>query len=213
MKQVFQDALSLMGAGITVSLLATGCVTSSDLTKLNEDLTHKLDGYTKTMRSEVGRLHEQIKSLRTETEGLRAQVGTLQLNTTASLDMVKEQGVISQQALRDLSTVMIGTKKEVESYGARAREHIGKIEEMTGENMKQIRTVQQVVSGFSSRIDHLPSLVSTLGTEVRSLTETLRGTYELEEGGLRDRLRAVEEMKKRLRPFEASQQRGPTLEK
>jgi archaellum component FlaC len=213
MKQVFQDALSLMGAGITVSLLATGCVTSSDLTKLNEDLTHKLDGYTKTMRSEVGRLHEQIKSLRTETEGLRAQVGTLQLNTTASLDMVKEQGVISQQALRDLSTVTIGTKKEVENYAGKAREHFGKIEEMTGENTKQIRTVQQVVSGFSSRIDHFPSLVSAIGTEVRSLTETLRGTYELEEGGLRDRLRAIEEMRKRLRPFEASQQTGPALQK
>lgn len=213
MKQVFQDALSLMGAGITVSLLATGCVTSSDLTKLNEDLTHKLDGYTKTMRSEVGRLHEQIKSLRTETEGLRAQVGTLQLNTTASLDMVKEQGVISQQALRDLSTVTIGTKKEVENYAGKAREHFGKIEEMTGENTKQIRTVQQVVSGFSSRIDHFPSLVSALGAEVRSLTETLRGTYELEEGGLRDRLRAIEEMRKRLRPFEASQQTGPAPQK
>lgn len=213
MKLLSQSVFPLMGAGIVVSLLAAGCVTSSDLEKLDQNLTKKLDAQTRSMRSEVSSLREQVKTVSTETGDLRAQMRTFQLDTSAALELVKEQGVISEQALRDLSTVSISTKREVEGYGAKAREHFGKIEEMTGEATKQIRTVQQVVSGFSGRIDQLPSLVSALGIEIRSLTETLLGSYELEEVALRDRLRAVEEMKKRLRPLEARQQSGPGLEK
>lgn len=188
MKHVFRGMLPLRGAGIVVSLLAAGCVTSSDLAKLDQSMAQKLDAHAKAQRAEMGSLREQVKTLRTEAESLRAQVGALQLNTPAALETLKEQDVINEQALRDLSTITVSTKKEVEGYAAKAREHFGKI-------------------------DHFPSLVSALGTEIRSLTETLRGNYELEEGGLRDRLRAVEELKKRLRPFEASQQAGPALQK
>jgi len=206
MKQVFQDMRFLRGTGIVASLLVTGCVTSSDLAKLDQSVTKQLDSYSKTLRSEMGKLREQVSTLRTETESLRAQVGTLQVNTAAGLDVVKEQGVISQQGLRDLSSMTMSTKKAVESYGTSEREHFVKIEESTADNAKDIRSVQQVLSSISSRLDHFPSLVSTLGTEVRTLHETLRGSYELEEGGLRERLRAVEEMKTRLRPFEATHQ-------
>ncbi len=213
MKLLSQSVLPLMGAGIVVSLLAAGCVTSSDLEQLDRNLSQKMDAQSRAMRSEVSSLLGRVKTLSTETEGLRAQVRTFQLDTSAALELVNEQGVIREQALRDLSTVTISTKREVEGYSAKAREHFGRIEEMTGEATKQIRTVQQIVSGFSGRIDQLPPLVSALGTEVRSLTETLLGSYELEEVALRDRLRAVEEMKKRLRPLEARQQSGPGLEK
>lgn len=213
MKLSYQSVLPVMGAGMVVSLLAAGCATSSDLEKLNQNLSQKMDAQSRAMRSEVSSLRDQVKSLSTETEGLRAQVRTFQLNTSAALELVKEQGVIKEQGLRDLSTAIISTKREVEGYGAKAQEHFGRIEEITGEATKQIRTVQQVVSGFSGRIDQLPPLVSALGTEVRSLTGTLLGSYELEEVGLRDRLRAVEEMKKRLRPLEAQQQSGGRPEK
>lgn len=213
MKQVLRNVLPLMGAGMVVSLLAAGCATSSDLEKLDRNLSQKMDTQSRAMRLEVNSLREQVKNVSAETEGLRAQVRTFQLDTSAALELVKEQGVIREQALRDLSTVTVSTRRELEGYGTKAREHFGKIEEMTGEVTKQIRTVQQVVSGFSGRIDQLPPLVSALGTEVRSLTETLLGSYELEEVALKDRLRAVEEMKKRLRPLEARQPSGSGPEK
>ena len=213
MKQVFRNVLPLMGAGMVVSLLAAGCATSSDVEKLDRNLSQKMDAQSKAMRSEVNSLREEVKNVSAETEGLRTQVRTFQLDTSAALELVKEQGVIREQALRDLSTVTVSTRKELEGYGTKAREHFGKIEEMTGEVTKQIRAIQQVVSGFSGRIDQLPPLVSALGTEVRSLTETLLGSYELEEVALRDRLRAVEEMKKRLRPLEARQSSGSGPEK
>jgi hypothetical protein len=54
-------------------------------------------------------------------------------------------------------------------------------------------------------MEQLPSLVTTRGTGVRSITATLLGSHELEEAALKDRLLAVEEMKKRLRPLEAHQ--------
>ncbi|WHZ17514.1 MAG: hypothetical protein OJF52_004366 [Nitrospira sp.] len=213
MKQVFRNVLPLMGVGMVFSLLAAGCATSSDVEKLDRNLSHKMDAQSKAMRSEVNSLHEQVKNVSAVTEGLRTQVRTFQLDTSAALELVKEQGVIREQALRDLSTVTVSTRRELEGYGTKAREHFGKIEEMTGEVTKQIRAIQQVVSGFSGRIDQLPPLVSALGTEVRSLTETLLGSYELEEVALRDRLRAVEEMKKRLRPLEARQSSGSGPEK
>lgn len=119
MKQVFRGMLPLRGAGIVVSLLAAGCVTSSDLAKLDQSMAQKLDAHAKAQRAEMGSLREQVKTLRTEAESLRAQVGALQLNTRAALETLKEQEVINEQALRDLSTIMVSTKKEVEGYAAK----------------------------------------------------------------------------------------------
>lgn len=208
MKQLSRSALLQMGTVIVVSWLAAGCATSSDLEMLNLDLSKKLDAQTRTMRAETGSLRDQVKSFKTELENLRAQVGTFQLDTRSALEVLKEQEVMNGQILHELSTVTTNTKKTVEGYDIRDQERFRRIEGMTGEAAKQLQTVQQVVSGFSGRIEHLPSLVTALGTEVRSLTETLMGNYELEEAALKDRLRVVEEMKKRFRPLQAHEATG-----
>jgi archaellum component FlaC len=200
-----QSALVQAGIGLVVSLLAAGCATSSDLQKLNLDLAQKLDAQTKTLRAETSSLRDQAKSFKTELESLRAQVGTFQFETRTALERLNEQEVMRQQILNELTASAANTKKTMEGYGATSLERFGKIETMTRETAKQLQTVQQSVSGFSGRIEQLPSLVTTLGTEVRSLTATLLGSYELEEAALKDRLRAVEDMKKRLRPLEARQ--------
>lgn len=178
MKQGFPGALLQVGTGIVVAWLASGCATSSDLERLNLELSQKLDAQTKAMRAETSSLRDQTKSFKTELENLRAQVGTFQLDTRSALELLKEQEVMSSQILNELSTVTTSLKKTVEGYDARA-------------------------SGFRSRMEQLPPLVTTLGTEVRSLTETLAGNYELEEAALKDRLRVVEEMKKRFKPLQA----------
>ncbi len=47
--------------------------------------------------------------------------------------------------------------------------------------------------------------ITTLGSDIRSLNTALRGSYELDEEALKGRLRAVEEMKKRLGLLEPRQ--------
>ena len=183
MKQLSRSAFLQVGTGIVMAWLAAGCATSSDLEMMNLDLSKKLDAQTRTMKAETGSLREQVKSFKTELENLRAQVGTFQLDTRAALELLKEQEVMSGQIVHELSTVTAGLKRTVEGYDARA-------------------------SSFRSRMEQLPPLVTTLGTEVRSLTETLLGNYELEETALKDRLRVVEEMKRRFRPLQAHQASG-----
>ena len=98
----------------------------------------------------------------------------------------------------------------METYGISTGRRLTQIEETAGETTNNIRQKQKDVSGFNDRLDQLPSVVSALGA---SLTDTLWGSYEVEEAGLRDRLRALEAMKKRLRPLEARQQMSPNVEK
>lgn len=208
MKQRSRSALLLVGTGVVLSWLAAGCATSSDLEMLNLELSKKLDAQTRTMRAETGSLREQVKSFKGELENLRAQVGTFQLDTRSALELLKEQEVMNGQILHELSTVTTSTRKTIEGYATKMQDQSGKIESMTGEVTTQLQSVQQAVSGVKGRIEQFPPLVTALGTEVRSLTETLMGNYELEEAALKDRLRVVEEMKKRFRPLQAHEASG-----
>jgi predicted nucleic acid-binding Zn-ribbon protein len=205
MKQLSTSTLARAGVGIVFSLVTAGCATSSDLEKFNLDLHRKLDAQTRTLQAETSSLRDEAKSLRTEMESLRAQVGTFHLETRKAFERLNEQEVMSDQIVKELNANAANTRKEMEGYGAKSLERFGKIEAMTGEAAKQIQAVQHAVADSSGRIEQLPSLVTTLGTEIRSLTATMRGSYELEEAALKDRLRTVEEMKKRLVPLEARQ--------
>lgn len=205
MKHLFRNAPVRVGVGVVFSLLAAGCATSSDLQKFNLDLTQKLEAQTRTLRAETSSLGDQVKSFKTELESLRAQIGTFHLETRTALERMSEQQVIRDQIVKEFTARVTNAKKAMEGYGAKSLERFDKIEAMTGEAAKQLQTLQQAVSDSSRGMEQLPSLVTTLGMEVRSLTATLLGNYELEEAALKDRLRAVEAMKKGLKPVEARQ--------
>lgn len=184
MKQLSRNVLQV-GTGVVAAWLVAGCATTWDLEQMDQRLTKKLDAQTRTIRMEASDLHERIKSFKSELGNLSAQV----------------------------NTVTTDTKKTMDSYDTRNQERFRRIEMMTGETTRQLQAVQQTVSGFSGRIEHLPSQVTALGTEVRSLTEALMGNYELEEAAIKDRLRVVKEMKSKLRPLQAYETSGTGLEK
>lgn len=209
MKQLPRNVLLHVGTGVVMAWLVTGCATYEDLEMMNLNLTKKLDAQTTIIRAETGNLREQVKSSKTDLENLRAQVGTFQ----SALELLKEQEVMNMQILRELSTITTNTKKTVEGSDIRDQERFRRIEMMTGEATKQLQTAQQAFSDLSGKIENVPSQVTALGTEVRSLTETLRGNYELEEAVLKDRLRLVEEMQKQFRPLHAYKVGGTSPEK
>lgn len=198
--------LPLMGVGILSAVVGTGCATSSDLQKLNQGISQSLQAQGRTMRSEIALLRDELKALRAETEGLRAQVGTFQQDTNAVFERMSQEEAMRNRTLSNLSTMTMTVKKDVDK-------RLTHMEEVAGETTKDIREVQKQVSGFNDRLDQLPPVVSALSAEVRSLTDTLWGSYEVEEAGLRDRLRTLEAIKKRLRPLEARQQTAPDVEK
>jgi len=123
------------------------------------------------------------------------------------------QEVMNTQILRELSTITTNTKQRVEGSDIKDQERFRRIEMMTGEATKQLQTVQQAFSDLSGKIENVPSRVTALGTEVRSLTETLRENYELEEAVLKDRLRLIKEMQKQVRPLHAYETGGTSPEK
>ncbi|HXF94440.1 MAG TPA: hypothetical protein VNK46_16945 [Nitrospiraceae bacterium] len=191
--------------GLALLLTATGCVTTSDLDKLEHNLAQKVDAQTRSVRSEVATVRDQIKAVKAEVEGLRAQIGTFQMDMRAALEDEKRTDALRDQILKDLTLVATGTKKAVEGSQAAAQEELKKLEAVTGDASRQVQALQQVVSTVSARMEQLPAQVGALSGDLRALTDTLLGTYALEEAALKDRLRALDEMKRRLKPFEARQ--------
>jgi predicted nucleic acid-binding Zn-ribbon protein len=205
MNELSTSTLMRVGVGIIFSLVTAGCATSSDLEKFNLDLSRKLDAQTKTLRAETSSLRDEAKSFRSDIGSLRAQIGTFHQEMRTAFERLNEQEVMADQIVKELNTNTANTRKAMEGYGAKSLERFGKLEAMTGEGAKQIQAVQHAVSDSSGKIEQLPTLVTTLGTEIRSLTSTMLGSYELEEGALKGRLQAIEQIKKRLGPLEASQ--------
>lgn len=205
MTQLSRSPLVGVGASLVVSVLAAGCATSSDLQQFNRDLSQKLDAQTRTLRAETSSLRDQAQSFKTELESVRAQVNTFHLEMKTTLERLKEQEVIRDRIVNELAANTANTRKVMEGYGAKNLEQFGRLEVMTGEAAKHLQTVQKTILDTNGRVEQLPSLVTTLGMEVHTLTATLAGSYELEEAALKERLQAVGEMKKRLRPLEAHQ--------
>jgi chromosome segregation ATPase len=191
--------------GLAVLLTATGCATTSDLDKLEHNLAQKLDAQTRAIRSEVATIRDQVKGIKAEVEGLRAQVGTFQMDMRAALEDEKKTDAMRDQILKDLTLVTTGTKKAVEGSQAAAQEELKKLEAVTGDATRQLQALQQVISTVSARMEQLPGQVGALSGELRALTDTMWGTYTLEEAALKDRLKALDEMKRRLKPLEARQ--------
>ncbi len=191
--------------GLALWLTPTGCVTTSDLDRLEHNLAQKVDSQTRAVRSEVATARDQIKAIKAEMEGLRAQVGSFQMDIRAALEDEKRAGALRDQILKDLILETTSTKKAVEGSQAAAQEELKKLEAVTGDASRQVQALQQVVSTVSARMDQLPAQVSALSGDLRALTDALLGTYALEEAALKDRLRALDEMKRRLKPLEARQ--------
>lgn len=211
------NALASIGIGLSLLSGGMGCATASDLEGLNQGLSRKLETTSGTVRADLSGLRAQLRTVqddqeklhreltkthevlkaavRSELDDLRTQVERLQLETKAALEEMTTS--VAQTAQ---------TSTELKAEAARNKQDLGRIEAFAADASKQLPSLHQGLSTLGGRIEQLPSLVTGLGAEMRSLTETLVGTYELEEVALKDRLKALELVKKRLKPIEARRQ-------
>ncbi len=76
---------------------------------------------------------------------------------------------------------------------------------LSDEINRRLHSIEQAVAN----VQHLPSLVTNLGAKIRAFRRTLFETYELEEVALRNRLKALEQFRIRLKPLPAESAPAP----
>ncbi len=149
--------------GLILLLGGMGCVTTSDLEKLNQGLTQKLESLDTSVQT-------QMADLRTE-------------------------------LMEDIKSEAASTRKAQTEQAEERQRALARIEALTDKLNKQLESVQQAVAPVAE----LPSYLSGLSAKMQSIGQALLGNYELEEAGLRERLKILEQARKRLEPVVAEQ--------
>ena len=152
-----------MGMGLILLLGGMGCATTSDLEKLNQGLTQKLESLDTSVQT-------QMADLRTE-------------------------------LMEDIKSEAASTRKAQTEQAEERQRALARIEALTDKLNKQLEGVQQAVAPVAG----LPSYLSGLSAKMQSIGQALLGNYELEEAGLRERLKILEQARKRLEPVVAEQ--------
>lgn len=213
MKRLLSYRCLGVGLGLVFLQAEMGCTTAADLQKLDQGVSRKLETLGSTIRTEIAglradlgaqekRQQDLIKALDTvklmiqnEADNLRRQIAGLQSDTRAVREEIKVDEREREQALRDLAEETVNiVRKAVDEYGAKMQQ--------------QLHTLDQSLSTLSAGLAPVPSLVTTLGGEMHSLTHTLVSSYRLEEATLKDRLKALEQVLKQLDSVEGLQQSG-----
>lgn len=226
MKSLVRPGLGLTGIGLILLLGGTGCATTSDLQQLDQGLTQKLAALNTTIRTQVDDLRKELSGVRTgqekrqedlgrnleavkstleaEVVGLRAQVDTLKVDTKAALEEVKTRETLTHQIMKEVKSDTATTRKAFTEYVAKSSQDLERIEAFAGDLTKQLQSVQAEMS----TLKQLPPLVTNLGAEMQALTQTLLGSYKLEEAALKDRLKTLEQVIKQLEPATPQQAGG-----
>ena len=131
-------------------------------------------------------------------------LGGMGCATTSDLEKV-DQGLTRK--LRNLDNTLQaqiqGLRRDLKNVQGSQEQLVAAI---TDEIDRRLLGIEHTVA----EVERLPSLVSDLGTEMDALRQTLFQTYELEEAALRDRLKALEQFRRRLE-LVPGQQRPRTI--
>ncbi len=181
MTRLLLKTLVPIGLGMVLLLGGTGCATKADLGKLNEGLTQNLEALD-------SRVHAQVEDVRTDLKATQAQHTKQYDELKTTLAVVKT----------DMATANMLTE-----YWSKTTQGVKKIAAWTDEVNEQLGSVRQL----RVAIEQLPSLLTGLATEMHSLRQALLNSYKLEEAALRERLKALDHMRRQL---EASLERTPS---
>ena len=195
-----------------------GCATSSDMEQFKQALNQRLDVMASGLQADARRIQAQMESqskrqqdltrtveaLKSSLEGevhtIRGEVGALRSETKEAVEDLASSETVRAQMMKDLRVESTHMKKALDEYASKTHQELGKIEAVAQEGSKELRHLDQALAAFSLRLEQLPSLVNHVGSELRSLSQTLLGGYRLEEAALRERLKSVEQVLKQLEP-------------
>jgi chromosome segregation ATPase len=165
---------------LVLAAALSGCATRADLQRLDDALSKKMDALTAT-------------------------VSAVSADTRAALDEFGKSETARAELLRKLKADITDTRKAVGEHSAESKQRAETLVFVTAENQKHLQAVKTDVAAIGEQVKRLPTLVAGLGQDVQALHQALLGIYKIEEAALRERLRALEAVRKQL------EKRGPQV--
>lgn len=194
------DLQSRIGAVFALVVLCSGCVATSDLERLNRDLTQKLDVANSTIQEDITALGDKVDQVQTSQEALRSEVttamGSLRADTRAGLEKLAVDQQQRDRQLKELDAQIAKTRQALKDSVTTSSQALEQIAQVTKDINRKLASIEVTVAA----VQGLTPAVSELGTELRALRQTLQQTYKLEEAALKHRLKALEELGRQLEP-------------
>ncbi len=169
-----------ISVGMAVVLLfgVTGCVTTTDLEKLDAGLTQKLEALNNTVQTQVAELRAQLRASQTaqakRVEGLANYLTAVRADTTAAVEKVTAGELERSRILNELKTETTEARKAMTESAAETKRDVGRIAALTAELKTELHNIG------------------------RWARQTLLGNYKVEEAALRERLRALAQVREEL---------------
>lgn len=194
------DLHSRIGAVFALVALCSGCVATSDLERLNRDLTQKIDAANSTIQDDITALGDKVDQVQTSQEALRSEVttamGSLRTDTRAGLDKLAVDQQQRDKQLKELEAQIAKTRQALKDSVTTSSQALEQIAQVTKDINRKLAAIEVTVAA----VQGLTPAVSELGSELRALRQTLQQTYKLEEAALKHRLKALEELGRQLEP-------------
>ncbi len=194
------DLHSRIGAVFALVVLCSGCVATSDLERLNRDLTQKMDAANTTIQDDIIALGDKVDRVQTSQEALRSEVttavGSLRTDTRAGLEKLAVDQQQRDKQLKELEAQIAKTRQALKDSVTTSSQALEQIAQVTKDINRKLASIEVTVAA----VQGLTPAVSELGTELRALRQTLQQTYKLEEAALKHRLKALEELGRQLEP-------------
>lgn len=182
--------------------LGGGCVATSDLERLNRDLTQKMEVANASLQDDLTALGGKVDQVQTSQEALRSGLTTamdsLRTDTRQGLEQLAGDDQQRRQQLTELEAQLAKTRQALTEYVRTNSQALEQIAQATQDVNQKLAAIEQTVAA----VQGLPAAVSALGSKLRGLRETLQQTYKLEEAALRHRLKALEELTRQLEPHD-----------
>src|SRR5579885_587270 len=139
-------------------------------------------------------------TLETKVVGLRQVVETLKADTKATLAQVEVNQAMQQKLLATARSDQALLKEAVTVHAAATAQEFVRLQTMADKTAGQVQGLQASVAALNASLQQLGPALAGLQSDMQALSQTMLGTYKLEEAALRVRLKALEEGIKQLEP-------------
>lgn len=166
---------SFLVVPLVIPFLA-GCITRSDLAKLDTQLTGQIQAMESRSQSQAAALENQLNAVSQGQQAISEQVGS----TAASL-----------------AAVQADTKAAMESVQAAERTQLERYKELQKDVLRNRQSAAQFAGQSAEALKRIANFTGQVCQQVEKLNETtlqaLIGSYRAEEAALKERLKAVQQ--------------------
>ncbi len=158
-----------------ISLLAlTGCVTASDLEKLNKGLTEQLQAMEARTQSQAGDLRTELEAIHTAPHMPRNDLAEVRTDTKAAVEVVRQGEATRSRMQEELKAEINQNTRALTKYA--------------GENAEALQRIADFTDRVSTQVHDFQ----------RGVTQIVVGRIRADEAALRERLKSLVETREQL---------------